>query len=571
MDVSHPDRLWLLIPWSLLAARAAWGRRRRDRHWGALGQDGKPAGDGAIGGMVAAMALIVALAGPRWGIDPATTLPPGRDVVLLIDASRSMGAEDAVPDRLGVAIESADGLLDAIGREPGDRVAVVAFAGAGVVRCGLTEDLAAARDVVRSLRPGSVRPGGTDLGAALETAAGAFDDRDHADGRMIVVFTDGEDLAGAWRDRVEGLTRAGIVVNAVAIGDPDAAHPVPAGDGPLVLSYRGKPVLSRRSDTPLDALAAATGGLVVRLGLATADLGPLYRDRIAPAARRVRLSTRPPDRASRHGLFLLAALVALPIGARPSRRRRAIGTWAKAATLVALIGIGIGAGGVGDSASDRVGRGRAAFEARRFVEALDAFETAIRLAPDAAVPRFDAAAALFALGRYPEAADRYREARDRGGPSLKAKADFGLGNVALMVGDPRSAIDHYDACLASPDRSPTLDPVRRDADANRAYARLRLDSGPPPDPESSPTPDRGSKDDASPSPPTKTDPGPGDEAPGPRGQGGAGGSSPDTRPVPDAGSPEQRLDAAVDRVRQALRDRPADAPAPRSGGDIKDW
>ena len=73
---------------------------------------------------------------------PAPPLPPGRDVVLLVDDSRSMAAEDAVPDRLGVAVEAASSLV-ARSRQPGNRVAVVAFAGRGVLRCPLTEDLGA--------------------------------------------------------------------------------------------------------------------------------------------------------------------------------------------------------------------------------------------------------------------------------------------------------------------------------------------------------------------------------------------------------------------------------------------
>jgi len=126
-----------------------------------MGQGGRPPGDGAVGGALAALLLIVALAQPRWGRDPESALPAGRDVVLLIDVSRSMGAEDAVPNRLGVAIESARGLIEAMAREEGDRVAVVAFAGSGAVRCGLTENLGAG-DGDRPEAPRRDRPAGGD-------------------------------------------------------------------------------------------------------------------------------------------------------------------------------------------------------------------------------------------------------------------------------------------------------------------------------------------------------------------------------------------------------------------------
>src|SRR4051794_7411371 len=105
----------------MLAAWVAWGRRRRRRDWAALGQRGRPAGDGARGGLGAIVCLVVSLAQPRWGRSAGPPLPPGHDVVLAVDVSRSMGAEDAVPDRLGVAVEAAESLVNALGREPGTR------------------------------------------------------------------------------------------------------------------------------------------------------------------------------------------------------------------------------------------------------------------------------------------------------------------------------------------------------------------------------------------------------------------------------------------------------------------
>ena len=476
-----------------------------------------------------------------------------------------MGAEDAVPNRLGAAIESARGIIAAMTSEAGDRVGVVAFAGGAVVRCGLTANLGAASETVRSLRPGCVRPGGTDLGTAIETAAGAFDDRDRADGRMILLFTDGEDLAGAWQGRVEEVKRAGIIIDAVAIGDPDTGHPVPTGDGPLTLSYRGHPVISKRSDEALDALARATGGVVIRLGLASADLGAVYRDTIAPRARRVHGETHPPDRAERYGLFVLGALLALSIGAGPKGTRRRARARAFATTGSLGFAVLFGAGPSGESPSELIAQGRLAYEARLYDEALKAFEAAGRAAPRSAIPRFDAAAALFALGRYAEAIPLYREARALGDPALKVKADFALGNASLMAGDPSSAIAHYDGCITSARTLPGLDAIRRDAEANRDYARLRLEDDPPPPPDSKPEASPKSKAE-----PAKTQaesrPGEGsDAADASRGRGGAGGTAPDPRPA------GERLDDAVRRVREALRNRLPDAPVGGTAGDIKDW
>ena len=151
--------------------------------------------DGTILMVCCVACLIVAMAQPRWGRLAASPLPPGHDVVLMVDVSRSMGVEDAVPNRLAAAVEAAESLVNALAREATNRVAVVAFAGRGVLRCPLTENLGAVLDALHRLRPGAVRPGGTDLGAALDAAREAFGPEEHAEGRAIVVFSDGEDHA----------------------------------------------------------------------------------------------------------------------------------------------------------------------------------------------------------------------------------------------------------------------------------------------------------------------------------------------------------------------------------------
>ena len=103
--------------------------------------------------LAAVLVMIVAMARPRFGPVAGPPQPPGHDVVLQIDVSRSMGAEDAVPNRLGVAIEAASSLLDALAGDSSNRVAVVAFAGRGVVRYPLTENLGAVKEVLRGSSP----------------------------------------------------------------------------------------------------------------------------------------------------------------------------------------------------------------------------------------------------------------------------------------------------------------------------------------------------------------------------------------------------------------------------------
>ena len=508
MSFGSPHFLWLFL---LVLGSGPWairGQRLRARSWRLLAQRGKVPNLRSLSMLLAAVFLILALARPRFGSIIGPPLPPGHDVALLIDVSRSMGAEDAVPNRLAVAIDAAESLVNALAADPANRVAIVVFAGRGVVRYPLTENLGAVEDVLHRLRPGSVRPGGTDLGAGLDAALEALGQEEHAAGRSIVIFSDGEDLAEHWRSRLDRLVQAGVIVHGVAIGDAEQGHPVPSGTGDQPLSYQGEKVLSRRVDTALEAIAQETDGAVLKLGLAAADLKTLYRTRIAPVAQRKRAAGRFAERPERFPLFLAAALGLALSGCWPGGR---IGpwrwVWSRVAGAVLLGGLavaGIGAGqgqgngslppdpgaagtrtishsaqaGIppGAPAAALVARGESAYLAGQFTEALSMFEAAIERAPGQPIPRYDAAATLFQLQRYEEARQRYQEARDRASTALRTKIDYALGNVALVLGDIAGAVEHYDHCLASTAVGAGLDAVRQDAAINRQFA---LEQAPP--------------------------------------------------------------------------------------------
>lgn len=580
---ARPELLWLLLIVPGLALWVARGRRRRDSAWRALGQSNPLRRDGALGWLGAVVCLCLALAQPRWGRRADAPLPPGHDVVLLVDASRSMGAKDAVPDRMGVAVESAGSLVKALGREPGNRAAVVAFAGRGRLLCPLTENLDAVADALRALRPGEVRPGGTDLAAGLESALDAFDAEDHSEGRTIVVFSDGEDLAGRWPAEVERLRAAGVLVHSVAIGDAARGHSVPSGKGSGVLVYDGSPVVSRRDDRAFEALARATGGAVIRLGLAATDLGRLYTTRIEPIARSRREAIRPSERVERFPPLLVAALVLGLAGSWPRRSR-----WIRPRRWVVLAFLSLAALGAGrsdDSAARLVERGRSAYSQGRFAEALAAFDRAIALNPRAAVPRYDAGAALFQLQRFPEALTRYQEARERAGAALRTKIDFALGNTALTLGDVAAALGHYDDCLGSTARGVALDAVRRDAAINRRFAEQQArQPSAPPESEQNPSDQnprdrrpKGQQGEGSGSQSHSQSPGQGGSqgesaqdstGAGRRGPGGAGGAG---AAPPGPGSPEERLASALKNLREARDHRRIDDELPAADEHRRDW
>ena len=260
-------------------------------------QRGRPPREGAVWWLATIACLILAIAQPKWGrMGPRPD--PGHDVVLLIDVSRSMAAEDSVPNRMTVAVDYAEKLVRELAAGPDNRAAVVAFAGRGVRYCPLTENLGAVVELLHRLRPGCVQPGGTDLGAGLDAALETIGDEAHAEGQSIVVISDGEDLAERWKPRLDRLVNREAVVYAVTIGDAEQGHPVPSGsaDGAAMV-YRGRAVESRRSDAALRTIAEQTRGRGHRPGTLLGRAG-----RAVPQPdRALRPPARPGPADRRHG------------------------------------------------------------------------------------------------------------------------------------------------------------------------------------------------------------------------------------------------------------------------------
>jgi len=213
-------------------------------------------------GSLALLSFAVALAQPQCGERAEVAKRRGLDVVVALDASKSMYARDVSPSRLERARLELGSLLDLL---KGDRVAIVAFAGDAFVQCPLTSDYAAAKMFLRAVDPEAMPQGGTNIGAALLLARQVLDNADRgAKDRVVVLLSDGEDLEGQIAEGIEALKEVGARVLAVGIGS-EQGEPIPIlnKDG-AVVGYRkdeeGRTVITRLDRAGLTRIAQATGG-----------------------------------------------------------------------------------------------------------------------------------------------------------------------------------------------------------------------------------------------------------------------------------------------------------------------
>lgn len=220
--------------------------------------------------------LCVAFARPQWGWVQLPRFEQAREVIIALDLSKSMLAEDVKPSRLARSRLLVDNLLDYL---RGERVGLVLFAGSAFTQSPLSSDYEVLREFLPELDPSYLPQGGTDYTAMIDTSLEAFGGAEagQAD-RYLIVLSDGESLSDDWQSRVEALKEAGVRVIGLGVGTPQGAV-IPDPEGGVIKDSNGSVVLSRLNASTLQALARRTGG-VYRQADVWVDLAALLRETV---------------------------------------------------------------------------------------------------------------------------------------------------------------------------------------------------------------------------------------------------------------------------------------------------
>lgn len=559
-DVAHPE--WttaVAAALALAAASLAVARRVARRRARVLLGPGAGRASGAASDAALWLALALAgaaLLGPLLGERRVWRPVSGVDVVVLLDVSASMLASDAPPTRLDRAREAARRALVALA--PGDRAALAAFAGRGVLLTPLTHDRAALVEMLPALDPELLQEGGSRIGAGLRAALEAFE-AESARPRTFFVLGDGEDPEHGELP-LSAVSRAGVRVVAAVFGS-EAGAPVPEGSSWL-RDAAGETVISRRAREPLLRLAAETDG-----ELLVADRFGAIDDARAVAALRRDAGSAPGERVLRRvprdwsaalaGAALLVLGLELASPGRPRWRAAALAAPALALALPLALALALPLA-LRSALAETPPRGLEALEAR------------VRARPDDARALLELGLARAEAGEPDEAARALFAAAARArDPGLAALAYFDLGVVELARGRLEPARDAFYDALA-------FDATDREARFNLEWTLRALRAEPPPRagaggdeaaPPSAapvPTPDTGKRE------PSEPSPSPASEAPRPEPQPGRKGST-EARPAPTLApdAVERWLERVADDPHRSLRSaaeraRPGDAPSVRA-------
>ncbi|MBN2236311.1 MAG: VWA domain-containing protein [Bacteroidales bacterium] len=220
--------------------------------------------------------LIIALANPQIGSKLEEVERKGVDLVIALDVSNSMLAEDIKPNRLERAKRAISQLIDKL---EGDRIGIVVFAGKAYMQLPITSDYSAAKLFLSTIDTDVVPTQGTSIGQAIELSLTAFKENKHE--KAIVIITDGEDHDD---DPVSAATNAleqTVRVYTIGIGLPEGA-PIPEFKNGQQMGFKkdlsGKTVITKLDELTLQKVATAGGGIYVRANNTSAGLNQVFSE-----------------------------------------------------------------------------------------------------------------------------------------------------------------------------------------------------------------------------------------------------------------------------------------------------
>lgn len=441
------------------------------------------------------LALIVfALARPQWGTDTQVVQQEGIQIMVALDISASMLAQDLQPDRLTRAKQT---IIELMAQLRGDQVGLVLFSGASFIQFPLTNDYDTARSFLVSASPGMISRPGTAIADAIRTARTGFDTT-RSSQKVVIVMTDGESHEGNALAEAADAIANNVTIYTIGFGSPDG-EPIPEFDqvGNIIGFKRdaaGEVILSRLDEAGLTQIAETGGGAYFRASASGAEITALAEiiDRLESAELESRFEVQAVERFQ---LFLLLGILCFVAAELiPERRRRPRRTYEELVTTFVLCWLLVSCAAPNNEGAQLIAQGNEDFEAEAYEEAIDDYTAARGAGVESAEPIYNSANALFRQSQYEETEQTMQNAIALADGELRSDSWFNLGNAYFVQQQWEQAIEAYKEALR-------IDPMDAEAKYNLELALLQINQPTPtPEPTATPEEEESSSEDEEPTP-----------------------------------------------------------------------
>ena len=399
--------------------------------------------------------LIFALTRPQFGTKLEQIVRSGLDIMVVLDTSLSMLAEDIKPSRLERAKHEMGRLIE---RLSGDRIGIVAFAGESFVQCPLTMDYGAAKMLLDVLNTGTIPVPGTAIGGAIRKAAKAFNIKERKY-KAIVLLTDGENLEGDPVEAAKAAAEEGVRIYAVGLGTLSGEVIRLKDEKGRFTGYKkdrgGSIVKTKLGEATLEDIASRTGGKYYRATATRSIADQLYED-LSKLEKRELESKEYAQYQERFQIFLFVAIFLLSMETLLSdRRKNKIKVKSKKIKggggsflfyLLSFIFYPLFLG-FGDPVATKNEKGNEFFQHKKYDEALGYYRDAQLDAPDLPALHFNVGDALYKQGKYDEAIREYEQALDAEDAQFKAKVYYNIGNTFFRQNRFGESVEAYKKSL----------------------------------------------------------------------------------------------------------------------------
>lgn len=396
--------------------------------------------------------LLFAASDPQIGSKLSKVKNKGAEVIIALDVSNSMLAEDVYPNRLEASKMALEKLIDRLDE---NRIGLIVFAGDAFVQLPITSDYISAKMFLSSINTKMINIQGTNIASAIEMSMKSFSSNEKEINKVLIIISDGEDHEQGALDMASEASKKGIIIHTIGMGKPEGS-PIPIinkfGKRDYKTDKDGNVIITKTNDALLQQIASSANGVYVRAQNSYTILNEI-------ASRIEKLSTKETeaeiysdfDRQYQYPLLLALFFFVLEFFFIEQKYNNKKFQWLKKLTPernITVLFILVSLSSLAQNYKKELRQGNSLYHKNKFKESEVAYRKAYKLNPNDFKTPFNLGDALYKQNKFEDAEKLFKDAETKTkNKNEQAKAYHNLGNSYLMQKKIDESIEAYKNAL----------------------------------------------------------------------------------------------------------------------------